>query len=286
VVDGYHRVNGVLLAESAFVRDPLWPARESHVPTILARQTRRSVGHLPLPVVERGVEAVVGALKAETASIVAADAVGAVHLRTLARALARLGDTWLPCGSAGLAEEWPLALGMGQAAAVPFCWPPNGRPVLVLAGSRNPATARQLERGAASGELTLIRLSLEGDWGKAAEGALALLKDGRNAAVTTTFSDYREGKTMAAADILARVAEKILARSTVAGLFVTGGDVARAVCRALGVRALCLLGEMQAGVPAGTFVGGAYEGLRVVTKAGGFGDDKTILESVHCLHGR
>ena len=75
-VNGFHRVDGVLLSETAFARDPVAPVTESHLPTLLARQSRRSVGHLPLTVVEQGVEAVVAALAAESGSIVAADAAG------------------------------------------------------------------------------------------------------------------------------------------------------------------------------------------------------------------
>src|SRR5512133_2900134 len=39
-LNGIHMVHGVPLAESSFAADPLWPATESHLPTLLARQTR------------------------------------------------------------------------------------------------------------------------------------------------------------------------------------------------------------------------------------------------------
>lgn len=284
-VDGCHRVNGVLLAESVFADDPLWPAVESHLPTILARQTRRSVGYLPLSVVEMGEDAVAEALRLQSASVVAADAVEVRHLRTLARALVRLEETWLPCGSAGLAEEWPLALGIRQPDVGLFRWPKDRRPVLVLAGSRSPATARQLHRTAGGG-VALVRVSPEDDWDcKARVEVLPLLSDGRDVAVTTSFSEYREGQASVAAELLAQMSAWLLDRSAVSGLVMTGGDVARAVCRFLGAGALRVLGEVQPGVPAGTLVGGPHDGLRIVTKAGGFGDDSAILESIQRIHG-
>jgi uncharacterized protein YgbK (DUF1537 family) len=284
-VDGCHRVHGALLAESAFARDPLWPATESHLPTLLVGQTRRTVGYLPLSVVEQGEQAVIRALMAEPASIVAADAAEPRHLRTLALALAHLGQKWLPCGSAGLAEEWPLALGFERSGEVPICWSPDMRPVLIVAGSRHQSTARQLQRAVEDGSLSLVNLSVaQEDWQKAVRtDVVSLLSQGRNVALTTTFSEYREGKEAATAEMLAQATAWILAHSPVAGVIMTGGDIARAVCRALGAMALGVLGEVQAGVPAGVVVGGLHNGLRVVTKAGGFGDDLAILQSIHCI---
>lgn len=287
-VDGYHRVHGVLLAESAFARDPLWPATESHLPTLLAGQTRRTVAHLPLSVVEQGEQAVVRALMAEPASTVAADAAESRHLRILALALAHMGQKWLPCGSAGLAEEWPLALGFERLGEVPFCWSPDTRPVLIVAGSRHQSTARQLQRTVEHGNLSLVNLSVaKEDWERIVRtDVVSLLSRGRNVALTTTFSEYQEGKEATTAEMLARATAWVLAHSAVAGLIMTGGDIARAVCRALGATALHVLGEVQAGVPAGILVGGLCNGLRVVTKAGGFGDDLAILRSIYCIQAR
>ena len=88
--DGCHYVDGTPLAQTAFAHDPLCPMTESHLPTLLAGQTRRPVGHLPLDVIEQGVEAVVAALNDHAAQIVVGDAVTQAHLRTLSSARWRL----------------------------------------------------------------------------------------------------------------------------------------------------------------------------------------------------
>ncbi len=283
-VDGYHRVNGVLLAETAFARDPVAPVTESHLPTLLARQTRRSVGHLPLRVVEQGVEAVVAVLEAESASIVAADAVEPRHLRTLALALQRMPDAWLPCGSAGLAEEWPQALGLSRPDHTGPPWPPDPRPVLVVAGSRHPTTLRQLQRAESDGHLQLVHLSLwerdeteaqqaeahpamglqdadgvPGTAGmdkadgvvRASQQALSRLEAGQNVALALSFGAYAAGQQQAAAEALAQAAAWVLERADLAGMFITGGDTLRALCHTLGATALRILDEVQPGVPAG-----------------------------------
>jgi uncharacterized protein YgbK (DUF1537 family) len=286
-VDGCHRVDGVSLAESVFAADPTWPATESHLPTLLRKQTRRPVGHLPLSVVLQGEHEVARALTNEPASVVAADASEPGHLRTLALALTLVENEWLPCGSAGLAEAWPLALGLCNRREATSSWSRDLRPVLVVSGSRHQATARQLGEASADGDLRVVDLSVgEHDWRREAEiCAVPLLGQGLNVALTTTFSPYREDSAAANAEMLAQAAMWVLEHSSVSGLVMTGGDVARAVCRALDTSALHVLNEVQPGIPAGRLLGGACDGLRVVTKAGGFGDALAIAEAVRYIRG-
>lgn len=285
--NGYHKVHGVLLSESAFARDPVWPATESHLPTILARQSRRAVGHLPLATVEMGPGAVMQALREDKSPIVAADAVEPRHLRILAEALVGMDEPWLPAGCAGLAEEWTAALGLSRAEQVGIGWSVDSRPALVVAGSRNRTTATQLQEAARDGLVEIVDLPSGEDWGESVGvRAAELLGRGRNVAITTTFAPYQEGQGMANAERLADATELLLERQAVAGVFMTGGDIARAVCRRLGATALRALGEVQPGVPAGILVGGDADGLRVVTKAGGFGDERAIIASIYCLQGR
>ena len=55
-------------------------------------------------------------------------------------------------------------------------------------------------------------------------------------------------------------------------LFMTGGDTAHFVCRALGIRALRLEREFAPGVPLAIAEGGLFDGVPVVLKSGGFGE--------------
>lgn len=86
--------------------------------------------------------------------------------------------------------------------------------------------------------------------------------------------------------LVSRLAEAVAALLEVrglAGLVLTGGDAAIAVGRALGATALRLRGEVERGVPWGYLVGGGWEGLPVVTKAGGFGNADTLVSAVRFL---
>lgn len=63
-----------------------------------------------------------------------------------------------------------------------------------------------------------------------------------------------------------------------AALFLSGGDTASLVCRAASVQRIELCGEIVAGVPRGILRGGAFDGVPVVTKSGGFGCSDTLIQ--------
>lgn len=70
-----------------------------------------------------------------------------------------------------------------------------------------------------------------------------------------------------------------------AAIVLSGGDTASLVCRALSVEAIEIHGELWPGVPVGTLRGGAYDGLSVVTKSGGFGNPDTLVDIADYYHG-
>jgi 4-hydroxythreonine-4-phosphate dehydrogenase len=75
---------------------------------------------------------------------------------------------------------------------------------------------------------------------------------------------------------LAAAAARLLAphAARLRGVVATGGDVARAILAALGATGIHLEGEVEPGVPRG--VADSRPPLAVVTKAGAFGDPRTL----------
>jgi uncharacterized protein YgbK (DUF1537 family) len=287
---GYQRVNGKPLELTYFAHDPRWPMRESHLPTLLMQQAGKEVGHVGVESVARGTEAVASALRGRTQELVVVDALEQVHLRSIAEALVRLGDAWLPCGSAGLAEEWVRALGISRS--VPLVRPPvDAGPVLVVCGSRNEVTASQLSRASRELGLPLVELDPQRCYDEERERerlsgiCLAALGKGGDVILTASFSPFVAGAGAIIARVLSGAAKEIASRHRLGGLFLAGGDIAMATCRSLGVRALRLAEEVQPGIPGGRLVGGTCDGLWVVTKAGGFGDEEALLDALAYLHG-
>jgi uncharacterized protein YgbK (DUF1537 family) len=81
----------------------------------------------------------------------------------------------------------------------------------------------------------------------------------------------------------AELAARILARGSISGVAVTGGDAARALVDTLDASGIDLRAEVMTGVPIGILAGGPFAGLRFVTKAGGFGDADTLVQAVEAI---
>ncbi|MBC7761564.1 MAG: hypothetical protein H7201_07150 [Candidatus Saccharibacteria bacterium] len=75
---------------------------------------------------------------------------------------------------------------------------------------------------------------------------------------------------------LAHITQAIVSGDRDTTLLLIGGEGARAVLLALGAKTVSITGSLQEGIPVGTVGGGRLSGVTVVTKAGGFGDTKTV----------
>lgn len=160
----------------------------------------------------------------------------AVTPEDLARVAASARQEDLLVGSAGLAR----ALGrVPPRVEVPAHAGPGQ--ALLVAGSVHPVTAAQLERAGGDDGVEVVRLDMAAP-----------------SAETLYFLRHR--------------VEAIAA----GGLLLTGGDTALLVARLLGAEGIRLEAEIEPGIPMGRFIGGAGDGVAVVTKSGGFGRADTL----------
>ena len=67
-----------------------------------------------------------------------------------------------------------------------------------------------------------------------------------------------------------------LNQEDVSCLFITGGNSATLVCRALGINSLQLQDEFEPGLPCGVAVDGPFAGRTVILKSGGFGETDVL----------
>jgi uncharacterized protein YgbK (DUF1537 family) len=148
------------------------------------------------------------------------------------------------CGTGGLAGA------LAGRHSVPS--PDLPRPILALIGSDHPVTAAQLA----------AIPDLHADAAAIAPGT---------AAVTVALPDATP-RDVACRIITARFVAFLDAIPRPGTLFVTGGETLRALCDALGVTHLDVDGEVEPGVPTSILRGGAWDGQRLVSKSGAFGD--------------
>jgi uncharacterized protein YgbK (DUF1537 family) len=108
--------------------------------------------------------------------------------------------------------------------------------------------------------------------------------------LSTAEAVDERGGSARAVELLAQEAYAWLLREAPQGLFlagivVTGGDTLLALLGALGARGVDLEREVAPGLPLGRIVGGQWAGTPLVSKAGGFGGEEVLVDTVQVLKG-
>lgn len=85
---------------------------------------------------------------------------------------------------------------------------------------------------------------------------------------------------------LAGLASEVMRVGPVDGLFLSGGETADVLRHETGGEAIELQREVLPGLVLGRWVGGVADGLPVVTKAGAFGEARTLVTLYERLAGR
>lgn len=294
-VGGYHLVHREPLGRTEIADDPTAPVSDSRVIQALRRQSPRQVGHIGLDRVLEGVDTLTGDLndhQGKGDEMIVIDAVTQEDLQTIAVAIVAT-RLLVVCGSAGLAEALPDALGVSR----------KGKGVFALAGSASAVTAKQIAQLQKMLEVWIIDLVpyLHSDTPEdsetvlsgAVEDALRQLENGRDVVIRCSPSvNATEApvKQVSTADIEARffnavetLVKAVVTTVPLAGLVLTGGDTAFYASQALNVTATEIVAEVQPGIPAVEFIGGIGDGLRVVTKAGAFGEEDALVAAVKYL---
>jgi uncharacterized protein YgbK (DUF1537 family) len=292
VVDGQLRVNGVAVSATAVGTDPITPVTESHIPTLLnAAHIERKAGESSRTLADR-----IGA----NGPVVVVDAATETELRQLGEAVVLLGADWVPVGSAGLARHlaglWRSGEFTGQEAeentgeiSSPAAVT-RARAIVIVTSLQDIARAQiaaLIDAGARHCEPAPQDLVDDDAWAGGSADVLAAFDKMESTLLLTATTD-RSG-CLAATQIprrLAELATRLISNGApgrVSGVVVTGGDGARALVDALEATGIQIEGEVMTGVPIGRVVGGSAAGLRLVTKAGGFGETDTLLRAVEAV---
>ena len=252
VVDGCLLVDGRPADQTPIALDPTFPRTGASVLGLLAAEGVGPIAALPLAAVRRGREAVADRLERFAAiggRALVADAETAADLSILAETERR--RPLLLAGSAGLAT----ALARRETCAATGRPARPSRPLLIVAGSAHPATQAQLSRFGQRHGVTV----------------LAPLDDG-----SAAHDSARRHETVRR---LADAARDRMDRGRPGAILLTGGETAIAVLHALGAASVRVFGQLEPGLALGALAGGPFDGLAVMTKAGGFGDPDALVRA-------
>jgi uncharacterized protein YgbK (DUF1537 family) len=294
IYQGYLFVNGVPLNESPMKDHPLTPMRDANLCRVLQRQTTLPVGLVGFADVEAGTEAIATAIARETAAgrrALVVDAVTDGHLRAIGAAVA---DLPLITGGSGIVMGLPAAYaerGLLASLTPPpqTIAAPPGRSI-VLAGSCSAATRGQVARAIAAGmpafqvdPMALAARSIDVD------AVLTWLDAVPSVGPVLVFSSaepdaVRSVQARLGTDAAGHIVEALLAAVAAAlpergfsRLVVAGGETSGAVVGALGIRALMIGPEIDAGVPWTLSLASPH--LALALKSGNFGTPDFFLKA-------
>lgn len=310
VIGGCLLVSGEPVARTSISRDPVAPVRKSSLCSLLAAQTRRPVYHVGLDVLDEGegaLEQRLAALVREGECVVVVDAMTDGDLAAIVKATTSMREQVLLVGSAGLAQ--PLAEELAKERKAPS-EPVLQRGALVVVGSVNPVSRRQMERLEEMGGVQFVHLDVQAAMAddqekeQTVDGACRVVRQAASAGriVVLTTPGEREDieaaqkagaqRGMGPGEVAARIAQALgriaaaaLEEAPLAGVVATGGDTAQALLDLLGADGIDLVAEVLPGIPFGRVHGGRRPGLQIVTKAGGFGGPDALVQAATYLVG-
>ncbi|MBN1127729.1 MAG: four-carbon acid sugar kinase family protein [Chitinispirillaceae bacterium] len=271
--NGRQYVGGTLLHETAFAQDPCEPATESHIPSILARQTS-----YPVHCIDRQALESFDAASERRSGIFVFDAETDDDLAGIAARCSLGAEEVALAGAAGFAEMVAKALLIKRDIAVAV---PSQDRLFVINGSLNAVSERQVEtarrRGIGSAFLSpaaAMDAGADADRDLVEKTVFRLNAEGK-ALLSTPFTPLPGVAPGAGAWALGRTAAAILEQVPDVNVVVMGGDTSFAVCKVLGIRTLLPRAQICPGLTVCIHDTRAFLGPLVV-KSGGFGPDDAI----------
>jgi D-threonate/D-erythronate kinase len=278
--DGIVWVNDTPLSQSTFASDIC----NGDLKQVFGRDANL----IPLSLIRQG-DAALRTFFRNKQGIILADAENNADLQSLARTAIAEGIRVF-CGSAGLAGA--ITQHLYQEGLDQLIWKksippqPHHRHILGVVGSLHPATRAQVNQVRSHGIEVVTPPKIffydAGDAGieETADSILAGFKSG-NPIILSTLPSMPHEERLSSRIIAMKLAQAAvipIPKDARAGLFLTGGDTAMAVCSQLGCAQIWLGGEVENGMP------WSYsDPLSIVTKAGGFGHDLAIIKALNWL---
>lgn len=317
LVGGYSVIDGVALSKTQVAKDVKTPIRESHVPTMYAKQTTRRIGQVGLSSILAGKDFVKSALVEERengASVIIVDAIKLEDVDLIAEAVTELNWKVLSIDPGPFTTSLSILRGLNTEEPIKesitdvSIEEENG---LIIAGigSATTITKKQISllqdhpytaTVSVDPEKLLSEDTRKSEIVKAYESMKELVKDSsiKIAVIETAIghevldldeADVRYGFQKGEAsmrinlglgEIINQVMMDTRALRDITGLYVTGGDTMISILKTIGAKGIHLKDYVIPQTDLGVLLGGSFEGLTVIGKGGLTGQEDTALRSM------
>jgi len=291
-IGGYHLVDQLPIVRSRYARDIAGNLKSSYLPALFSNKSKYKVGKILLEVVEEGTKSIINSIMAQYKSgkrILISDACTDEDLYNIKEAILNINLSVLPIGSAGLFRQFFPKRELN-----------NAYPCLVVCGSLNKIARGQVERLISEDKTEYIELNLshmftedkERELKKDIKTARISLAKGYDTILTTPEKEYkifsetshaRIDFKMKINEFLAVIVAEIIKTCKLSGLILTGGSTALAIMQNLKAKGMEIKRDLDFLIPVGNLKGGPFDGLPVITKAGGFGGEDVLIKAVKYL---
>ncbi|UVO07709.1 four-carbon acid sugar kinase family protein [Pectobacterium polonicum] len=297
-------VNGRLLSDTEFSSDPKTPVASASIAARLAEQTALPVAEIHLDEVRRANLAQrLQQLADEGTRLIILDTDEQDDLTHIVDAAKALPFRPLLVGSAGLSDALATVLDFTHKTE---------KPLLAVIGSMSDIAQKQIAIARLRRNVTLVEVDISAlfsshsSTGMASQcqDAVNALMSGHHCIIRTchnenqrfeidsrcrelglsrqqlgeTISHYLGELTRSIVQTLDSQAADGASRRLPGGLYLSGGDIAIAVATALGATGFQIKGQIASCVPWGYLLNSVVGMTPVMTKAGGFGNETTLLD--------
>ncbi|MBC7189980.1 four-carbon acid sugar kinase family protein [Candidatus Aerophobetes bacterium] len=287
-VGGYHLVNGMPVGRSYYIKKSFNNTQKSYLPAFFSGKTDYKTGIIPIETVEKGPDEIVDRIEfyhEKNVKITLSDACTDEDLFNIKEAILKANIQIIPVGSSGLFYQF-FPERKRDISYAPPC--------LVVCGSLNKTTRKQVEKLREKESVEYVELDLSTIFTKNKEKEKYLKKAkealGRedNLILATPPNEFKiyQNKIFLKekiTELLGDLTTETVKACRVSGLILTGGSTALSVLNKLGAKGIQAKKDIDFLVPAGILKGGPFEGLPVVTKAGGFGREDVFVKAVKYL---
>ena len=284
-VRGVHQLHGVRISETEIGCDPKNPVLEDRLEQILRAAFEEDVR-------QYGLSEIRGSLHLGEARICCFDSETNDDMQGVVRTAMASGKRVLWVGSAAIADM--LLRTLRQV-----------RPAFAICGSVSDVKRRQIHTAQQAG-IHLVSVPvpelLHGDAKKETyvEACSESLHRGGDVILLSSASydrteierSVQAGKKCGMGlpeigtyvqNLLGEIGAAVLEKNEIAGIFLTGGDTAMGFLQRIGARGSSIQEEIAIGIPKMRILGGEYDGMSAVTKAGAFGSDGDLLYALRKL---
>ena len=277
---------GTPVSEAEPGRDPVTPALESHIPTLIESTSPLTCRVISTETVRSSTDALADAMREARdagVNVILPDIAEDADLECVAVAMDAADLMQVSAGSAGLAASLARC-----TASFPQPVPEVSRTTRTLAiiGSPMEHTQQQFAEAAATlgirpiplpqqpGSSIMVAASVRAGW--------SLDRPALVDAVIPVKAPSPEAQAAQQA-LVSQFTATIWRGTHPIGLVLSGGDTARAAFAAIPADAIELAGEIGWGVPYGVFTSGRGEGWPVVTKAGVMGGLTALVDALRTI---